>query len=800
MIPKHFLIAWGAATALALGTLPATPAFASTPPPATTVAKHAATFSGSGAGQAWDGKLESIRTLASGTISVRFSTKQTKGVGALFSASDRTVDSRNLTLAVSNGHLYWEVRDNTGSTYVSRLDAEDAFVADGQMHTATVAVGARETSIYLDGQQVYSTTGIGFFSSLSHITDVRVGANIDSHGPQWQLSGVVDSVDISDKTLAQRQVSESVSLPAPVLRVTNTTETVSPQVQRVLASGALTVQIKAAATVGKNAVLSTLLRDTTAVAIVSYENDALVVAMGGRKLTLPGTWSAKSRVITLTIAASTVTVYADGTYVGTGVLPAHGLPTVNKVTSSQDTQIFATVLPNATLERLSGYLRPAELPLFDAGYAGSASYRIPSLLHTKAGTLLAGADQRVPDSSDSPNDINFVIRRSTDGGKTWSSINKLIDLPGHSRQAASTIDSVLLQNFQTGTITAVIDVFPGGIGQPNNGPGVGQDADGNLQLFSCSREQYVLQPNGTVTNTQGVKTDWSATQDGTVYKAGKSVGNYYDPLRGKTCSQNSLHLLDTSFMVVTQSHDDGNTWSAPRFINNEVKESWMYFLGTGPGTGIVIDSGAHKGRLLVPVYYSNSHQVYSSAVIYSDDDGKTWHRSKSPNDSRVFAGHKPGSQNLTRRDQSLHEATVVQSGPNELTLFMRNLHAGLNIGVSRSTDGGQTWSAPTFDQDLPNAFSQPNAFSVGPNHRTVVFADAQARLPYRGRGVLHISYDGARTWSKSRTFNPGHYVYQAMAPLPDGSIALLWERERQGLYFSLLPASWLTYSPVATIH
>ena len=50
--------------------------------------------------------------------------------------------------------------------------------------------------------------------------------------------------------------------------------------------------------------------------------------------------------------------------------------------------------------------------LFDRGYCGSASYRIPSLLALTSGTVLAGADQRVSNANDSPNDINFVVRRS----------------------------------------------------------------------------------------------------------------------------------------------------------------------------------------------------------------------------------------------------------------------------------------------------------------------------------------------------------------------------------------------------
>lgn len=765
---------------------------ASSPAPAAVSALAAASSSnssnvvldGKGEGENWSGSIDSVRGLSAGTLTVRFKTSQADGVAALFSASDRGVDSRNLTLAISKGHLYWEVRDDKGQTYAAKLDAEDAFVADGQTHTASVVVGKQGTSIYLDGQQVYSTTAQAFFSALSKITDVKLGANVDNHGAQWQLNGEIESVEVSEKVLSAEQIRQAAALPKPVLEASGSKVAVDDAAREVLGSGALTLVAEVGANTGADATLATLKRDNTDVAILSYAGDGLVFAMGGGKIQLPGAWSGSARTIAVTIKDKRVTVYADGTYVGSGVLSAHGLQTVTHVESSQHLSVFASALPNATLEQVSGYERPTELALFDGGYQGSAAYRIPSLLYTKAGTLLAGADQRVDNAYDSPNDINFVMRRSSDNGKTWSDLSTIIDLPGHGKQAASTIDSVLMQNPDSGVITAVVDIFPGGIGQPNNAAGVGQNPDGSLILYGCSGEVYALKDDGSITTTEGKATDWTAKPNGDVFKGGTKTGNYYEPSRGKACNQKSLHIADTSFLVVTQSSDDGKTWSQPRFINHSVKEPWMKFLGTGPGTGIVVDSGAHKGRLVVPVYYSNSRNVYSSAVIYSDDDGATWKRSESPNDKRVVGGKTPGSEHLTQNNQSLHEATVVQSGAEELTLFMRNLNPGSRIGVSRSTDGGVTWTAPEFDASVPDAFSQPNAFSMGKDHKTIVFANANGRIPFRGRGVIRVSHDGGRTWAKARTFNPGHYVYQAMAPMPNGDIALLWEREWQGLYFS----------------
>ncbi|MDT0549514.1 MULTISPECIES: sialidase family protein [Streptomyces] len=55
---------------------------------------------------------------------------------------------------------------------------------------------------------------------------------------------------------------------------------------------------------------------------------------------------------------------------------------------------------------------------FRAGAEGYASYRIPAVVATAAGTLLAFAEGRVGSSADH-GDIDLVLKRSADGGRTW---------------------------------------------------------------------------------------------------------------------------------------------------------------------------------------------------------------------------------------------------------------------------------------------------------------------------------------------------------------------------------------------
>src|SRR5687768_14945641 len=62
---------------------------------------------------------------------------------------------------------------------------------------------------------------------------------------------------------------------------------------------------------------------------------------------------------------------------------------------------------------------PFQTDIFRAGEDGYSAYRIPALLTTKSGALLAFCEGRKAGKSDS-GDIDLLLKRSTDGGQTWS--------------------------------------------------------------------------------------------------------------------------------------------------------------------------------------------------------------------------------------------------------------------------------------------------------------------------------------------------------------------------------------------
>lgn len=67
-----------------------------------------------------------------------------------------------------------------------------------------------------------------------------------------------------------------------------------------------------------------------------------------------------------------------------------------------------------------------EQPLFQNGDDGYYCYRIPSLLVTNRGTILAFAEARKNECNDH-GDVDLAVKRSTDQGKSWSEMEILVD-------------------------------------------------------------------------------------------------------------------------------------------------------------------------------------------------------------------------------------------------------------------------------------------------------------------------------------------------------------------------------------
>ena len=79
----------------------------------------------------------------------------------------------------------------------------------------------------------------------------------------------------------------------------------------------------------------------------------------------------------------------------------------------------AVALGMALVAQVMAQTEPGFSPVFTAGQDGYHTYRIPAIVVTTNGTVLAFCEGRKNGRGDS-GDIDTLLRRSTDGGKTWS--------------------------------------------------------------------------------------------------------------------------------------------------------------------------------------------------------------------------------------------------------------------------------------------------------------------------------------------------------------------------------------------
>jgi sialidase-1 len=83
--------------------------------------------------------------------------------------------------------------------------------------------------------------------------------------------------------------------------------------------------------------------------------------------------------------------------------------------------------------------RPFRTDVFVSGTNGYHTYRIPAIVTTPKGTLLAFCEGRKTSRSDH-GDLDLVLRRSTDGGKTWTPMQTVYEQGGDAKVTIGNTD------------------------------------------------------------------------------------------------------------------------------------------------------------------------------------------------------------------------------------------------------------------------------------------------------------------------------------------------------------------------
>lgn len=444
-------------------------------------------------------------------------------------------------------------------------------------------------------------------------------------------------------------------------------------------------------------------------------------------------------------------------------------------------------------------------------------YRIPSLLKTEKGTLLAGADERIEQACDWGN-IGMVIRRSEDDGVTWGKRETIVNLRNNPRVPLVTsgdysgspinMDMALVQDTSSKTkrIFSIYDMFPEGRGVISiaNTPEkeytqIGGQSYLNLYNNEKKSKVFTIRDKGIVYNFKGKKTDYHVITEttksdhsnlGDIYKGKQLLGNIYFTKHRTS----PFRLAKSSYVWMSYSDDDGRTWSSPRDITASLRRRGMKFLGIGPGKGIVLKWGPHAGRIIIPAYSTNwkSHLrgSQSSRLIYSDDHGKTWHTGKAVNDNRVLSnGEKIHSLTMDNKKEQNTESVPVQLKNGDIKLFMRNLTGNLEVATSK--DGGETWqnhvkrykevhdayvqlSAIRFEHDKKEYILLVNANGPGKKRQ-----DGYARL-------AQVNRNGSFKWLYHHHIQDGSFAYNSVQQLNNDQFGVLYEhREKHQNSFTL---------------
>lgn len=142
----------------------------------------------------------------------------------------------------------------------------------------------------------------------------------------------------------------------------------------------------------------------------------------------------------------------------------------------------------------------------------------------------------------------------------------------------------------------------------------------------------------------------------------------------------------TDTIVLSRSEDDGISWSKPIDCLEDIVEKDYYVINNDRALRL------KNGRILLPIARHTIHteaDIFMPGVllfIYSDDDGKTWHKA---------------SQELTcpfpKDENGFQEPGIYELSDGRIWCYIRT---GLGCQFqSFSEDNGETWSAPE-----PNLF------------------------------------------------------------------------------------------------
>jgi sialidase-1 len=314
-----------------------------------------------------------------------------------------------------------------------------------------------------------------------------------------------------------------------------------------------------------------------------------------------------------------------------------------------------------------------ETDVFISGQDGYHTFRIPSIIVTPKGALLAFCEGRKKSRSDT-GDIDLVLKRSEDGGKTWSAMQTVWDDGGNTcGNPCPVVDR------DTGTIWLLMT------------HNLGEDSESEIRNRTSKGTRTVWVSKSAddgVTWSKPVEiTATTKAPDWTWYATGPGVG--IQLRSGRLVIPCDHTVADSKAMRshVIDSDDHGATWKIGGVIGDCANECQVAELPDGT---LLLNMRSYHGQ-------------NRRAIATSRDEGLTW--SEVTLDTALI---EPVCQ------ASLLRIPVPPGDAKTYLLFSNPASTQREkMTVRLSEDGGQTWSASKLLHAGPSAYSCLTALPDG---------------------------------------------------------------------------------------
>lgn len=332
--------------------------------------------------------------------------------------------------------------------------------------------------------------------------------------------------------------------------------------------------------------------------------------------------------------------------------------------------------------------------VFVSGRDGYHTYRIPAIVVTTNGTALAFCEGRKNGRSDTGK-IDLLLKRSTDGGKTWSA-SQIVWTDGENvcGNPAPVVDRT------TGIVWLLMTWNRGDDHEKEINNGTSKDTRRAYLTRSADAGLTWTKPQEITASVKKPDWHWYATGpvNGIQLARGKHNGRLVIPCN-HTVTNNSTQSVTRSHIVFSDDH--GATWKLGGIEDDNTNESTLVELRDG--------SLLHNMR----AYRSQNRR----AVATSKDGGATWSAAR-PDDALI----EPVCQ------ASLLRGTWPDNGEKSRILFSNPASTKREkLTVRVSYDEGTTWPVSKEIHAGPAAYS---CLTILPDKSVACLFERGEKSPY----------------------------------------------------------------------